>query len=242
MNYFECNHVMDEQISSSSNCKPEKCQLQLKLNQEKQLGFLSSMHLTASSDRKAGQGQVVPVQPHCWLGFTVINPTRRHRIQLLLPSSRVSEVLTEQESHKNLFLSPKSADVTWRAHRAQICWVGNAIFTHSLFKVEPGFCWLAQGHWNPLQLLWEYSPGGPVLTSITESRHSPRSSSYPATKLVQLMPRYTTYYNFPRDKVLRKPSTCIFESQLKHEPSVSSFGYSSPHPHPTNSTTKLGWQ
>lgn len=120
-NYFECNHVKDEQISSSSNCKPDKCQLQLKLNQETQPGFLSSMYLTAGTNRKAGQGQVMPVQPHCWLGFTVINPTRRHGIQLLLPSSRVSEVLTEQESRKSLFLSLKSADVTWRAHRAQIC-------------------------------------------------------------------------------------------------------------------------
>lgn len=119
MNYFECNHVMDEQISSSS--KPDKCQLQLKLSQENLFEFLSSMHLTAGTNRKAGQGQVVPVQPHCWLGFTVVNPTRRHGIQLLLPSPRVPEALTEQESHENLFLSPKSADVTWRAHRAQIC-------------------------------------------------------------------------------------------------------------------------
>lgn len=180
MNYFECNHVMDEQISSSS--KPDKCQLQLKLSQENLFEFLSSMHLTAGTNRKAGQGQVVPVQPHCWLGFTVINPTRRHRIHSLLPSPRVPEALTEQESHENLFLSPKSADVTWRAHRAQICWVGNAIFTHSLFRAEPGSCWLAQGRWNPLQLLWECSPGGPVLTSIMESQHSPHSSSYPSTK------------------------------------------------------------
>lgn len=69
MNYFECNHVMNEQISSFSNCKPNKCQLQLKLNQENQPGFFSSMYLTAGTNRKAGQSQVVPVQPHCWLGF-----------------------------------------------------------------------------------------------------------------------------------------------------------------------------
>lgn len=122
---LKCDHLTDEKILFylyfASNCKPSKCDLHSELNPQDPLGSLSSTLITIGTNKSCARPRDARAAPLLTVIYSNPSYTKAQDPASAFPALEILQCSGSRKAVKNLFLSLKSADVTWSTRSAQIC-------------------------------------------------------------------------------------------------------------------------
>lgn len=191
--YSKCDHLTDEQILFysyffASNWKPSKCDLQSELNPQDPLGSLSSTFITTGTNKSCARPSDARAAPLLTVIFS--NPSYRKALDpaSAFPAFAILQCSESRKAiKKNLFLSLKSADVTWSTHSDQICWVGECHFYPVTFKGRTMILLTCPRSLESVSVALGIQPRRTSAHGHNWMLYNPRSSPYPLTKSMQLV-------------------------------------------------------